>query len=206
MSARRLILAGLCVLNSVFVFAQDRGSLYRDPESAYSSGQARLRSGDLTGAQTALEQAVAAAPNNAKYLSALGMVYLRAGQGESAAKTYSHMCALIESEYGEASPRLWPCHTLWANALMMARDVPGATEKFRSAATMAMNQRPQPTVDCLMTLYSLAAALNATGRMSEAVPLYEQLLADTPSSSPYRPEVEDAVRRIRAGRMPARVM
>lgn len=201
-----LILAASLGMNLSVVFAQERSSDSREPESAYSSGQARLRSGDLAGAQRDLEQAVGAVPDNTKYLSALGMVYLRRGEGQSAARLYAHMCALIESEDGAASSRLWPCHTLWANALMVQRDVPGATEKFRSAATIALSQRPQPTIDCLMTLYSLASSLNTMGRMSEVVPLYEQLFSDTPATSPYRPEVEDALRRVRDGRMPARAM
>jgi tetratricopeptide (TPR) repeat protein len=178
----------------------------QESESAYSAGQARQRANDLAGAQTELEKAAGMFPSNTKYLLAIGLVYLRTGQGQWAAQTYSRACPLIEAEYGSLSSRLQACHTLWGNALAMVQDRAGALEKFRSAYNITLTQKPRSIVDCLMSLYSLTSALNASGRGKEAVELYEQLLSETPLSSPHRPEIEEALRKVRDGQMPPRMM
>lgn len=176
-----------------------------EAQAAFTSGQSRMRANDLVGAQTDFELAVEKSPDNTQYLSDLGMVYLRTGQAKAAAKTYERMCSITESEFGALSSRIFGCHTLWGNALLMSQDVRGAAEKFRSAHTAAMAQTPRIVSDCLMSLYSLTYTLNSLGRLAEAEQLYEKLLSETPESSRYQPQVKAALQAVREGKLPPRL-
>lgn len=191
-------------LTALMTFALT-GVSHASPESAheaYTSGQQRLRANDLAAAETLFSAAVAEAPDNTLYLSDLGRVYSRTGKDQAAVPVYKHMCEIIQAKYGALSSRMFGCNMLWGKALAAVKDATAADQKYRDAFTAALAQQPRANVDCLIALHFVATNLNMLGRLEEAVPLYEQLLAQNHESEPDYLTVEAAVTSVRAGKIP----
>ncbi|MDQ0028157.1 tetratricopeptide (TPR) repeat protein [Variovorax paradoxus] len=174
-------------------------------EAAFTAGQTKLRASDLAGARTDFMEAVAQSPRHLRYLNALGLVYLRTNEGELAAKTYEFSCALTAEDYGANGARLSACYTLWANALLLKKDLPDAAVKFKSAFAASCSQEPTPVQDCLMVLYSLSRVLAAMGSLPEVAEFYEQLVAGIPATSPMRAQADKALQSVRRGELPQTV-
>lgn len=173
-----------------------------EAEEAFALGRLKYRGNDMPGARSSLQRAVSLAPGNTKYLSALGMVYLRTGEGAKAVAVYTNMCELTAAQFGVKSPRLWGCYTLLGNASLQAGNAPGASTSFSKAYANLLDGGTPSAIDRLMTLSPLFYSMNLQGRGSEVVKLYEQLLVDTPAADPYRPEVEKALGLVREGKTP----
>jgi tetratricopeptide (TPR) repeat protein len=204
MRAARIVALCAALFSGLSVAAGADGS--KEAELAHESGQLKLRAGDLEGARADFEKAASKSPDDEKYLNALGLIYLRTSRGELAAQTYGRSCAITEARYGSKSARLFGCHSLWGNALLLIRDFRGAEEKFRLSYAIAFAQDPRSVEDCLIALYYLAQALSGSDRLVEASSLYEQLLNSTSPINRRFPEIEDALRRVRAGQTPLRML
>lgn len=194
------------LLVATLVFGLPAFAFGNPAELAYESGQARLRARDLEGARADFDKAVSYAPEEERYLNALGLLYLQTGRGDLAALTFGRSCALTEARYGSRSSRLFGCHSLWGNALLLARDYSAAAEKFKSSFAIAFAQDPRSTEECLIALYYLAQALDRTGNLSEVASSYEHLQNSTSPINRRYPEIEDALRRVRSGQVPERLM
>lgn len=205
MRVARLLALFAALLTGPSVSAAAGGSA-EEAELAHDSGQRKLRAGDLEGARADFEKAASLLPDDEKYLNALGLVYLRTNRGELAAQTYARSCAITEAKYGPKSTRLFGCHSIWGNALLLTRDFGGAEEKFKSSYAIAFAQDPRSVDECLIALYYLAQALSGSNRLAEASSLYEQLLNSTSPINRRVPEIEDALRRVRAGQTPLRLL
>lgn len=206
---RHFLLRTLVAFASVGVSPFSAGAGVAPSESAeasFVSGEAKLRANDVEGARADFEAAVEQSPRQARYSLALGLAYLRLSKSQRAAEAFGRSCALTETEFGSRSNRLFGCYALWGNALLVSSDFTAAAAQFKNSYQVAFAQDPRSIEDCLVALYFLTRALEGAGQVSAASEFYAQLLSDTPTSSARYPEIEDALKRVRSGEMPQRLL
>ncbi len=133
-----------------------------DAEAISIVAEAKRNAGDLTGAALMYEQAIAKAPGSAVLHNNLAMVYLDLGDPRA--------LPTAEKAY-QLIPKAPPIQDTYGWALFKAGKADAAIEQLDAAAKgMPDNGEVQ---------YHLAAALAASGRQSEALPLARKAVAGT---------------------------
>ena len=135
------------------------------PEVLRTLGAARIRAGDMAGAEAAYRQGVAGAPQDADLL--FGHAYTLAESGATQAATDQY-CRLLT-----ADPRHVQAHTNLAALLLAAGDFEGAVRHFHEATELGP--------DSAHALYNLGRALEARGDYTLAVDCYDRALVLEPN-------------------------
>lgn len=135
------------------------------PEVLRTLGAARIRAGDMAGAEAAYRQGVAGAPQDADLL--FGHAYTLAESGATQAATDQYRRLLT------ADPRHVQAHTNLAALLLAAGDFEGAVRHFHEATELGP--------DSAHALYNLGRALEARGDYTLAVDCYDRALVLEPN-------------------------
>ncbi len=134
------------------------------PEVLRALGAARIRAGDMAGAEAAYREGTAAAPQDAELL--FGHAYTLAESGATQAAIEQYRLLLT------VDPRHVQAHTNLAALLLAAGDADGAVRHFHEATELGP--------DSAYALYNLGRALDARGDFVLALDCYDRALAIQP--------------------------
>jgi tetratricopeptide (TPR) repeat protein len=151
--------AGLAALNRAL--ALDPGQ----PEVLQTLGAARIRTGDMAGAEATYREGVAGAPQDVELLFGHAYTLAESGATQAAAEQYRRLLTI--------DPLHVQAHTNLAALLLLAGDFDGAVRHFRDASDVGP--------DSAYALYNLGRALDARGDHTQTIDCYDGALAIEPN-------------------------